>query len=392
MTRLNRSSKTLIFIAGIALLGGSYYYSQNSHNKEKSVASPAKTPVQIVKTTLAEKKSIPITLYANGYVTPIKTVDVRPQIQNVVRAIHVKEGQEVKAGQLLLTLDGRNDTFNLEKAQAQLAKDKSDLQEAEGVLQRNLELLKKNFISPAMIDTLRSRVASLQSIVRADQAAISSGNVVLGYNKIHASISGKVGAINVHEGSLAQPAGLPMLSIAQLDPITISFAVPERELSAIIATYPKGDAPVFASLPGMPESAPLKGKLVFIDNSSDAQTGTIKMKAEFANPRRLLWPGVFANLHLISRTLKDAIVVPAQAIVTGPTEQFVYLVQADQTVKIQKINLLAIENGQAAVTGLNAGDRVVLEGGQNLRPGNKIKEMSSSQTGAGNKNAAPKSA
>jgi multidrug efflux system membrane fusion protein len=163
-----------------------------------------------------------------------------------------------------------------------------------------------------------------------------------------------------------------MLTISQLDPIAVSFAVPERELEFITTTYPDGKAPVFAQLAGNKETA---GKLVFIDNSADQQSGTIKMKAQFANQDRLMWPGSYVNVRLVLRTLPDAVVIPAQAVVTGPTDTFVYAVQKDDTVTIQKINAAAIESGLAAVTGVAVGARVVVEGSQNLRPGSKIKEM-----------------
>lgn len=341
-------------------------------SKAETTAQQARTPVQIVKTGVVEKKSIPLTVNANGYVTAINTVDVRPQVQNVVRAIPITEGQDVRPGQLLFTLDERNDLANVEKAKAQLARDRADLTDAETALKRNQELLAKNFIAQAVVDTAHSKVESLRSTVQADIAALQSSNIVLGYNRISASIGGRIGAINVHPGSLAQPAGTPMVTISQLDPIAIGFSVPERELSHITASYPNGGAPVIATLANNKE---LTGKLVFIDNAVDQQSGTIRMKAQFANADRFLWPGAFVNVRLISRTLPDAVVIPAQAIVTGPTEKFVYVVQPDESVKSQRIDVVAIADGQAAVSGVPTGARIVIEGAQNLRPKSKVKEM-----------------
>lgn len=332
----------------------------------------SRNPVQVIKSGVATQKSIPITVYSNGYVTAFKTVDVRPQIQNIVRTVHVVEGQDVRSGQLLFTLDQRNDASNVDKMQAQVARDRADLADAENTLKRNQELLAKKFVSQSVVDTARSKVDALRSTLRADQAAVQSGNIALGYNQIKASISGRIGTISVHAGSLAQPSGLPMLTISQIDPITVSFALPERELSHIIATYPKGDAPVIARLANDKE---VEGKLIFIDNTSDTQTGTIRMKARFANADRAMWPGTFVNVRLISRRLPDAVVIPAQAIVTGPVDKSVYVVQSDDSVTIQKINVLTIEQGQAAVSGLAAGARIVIEGSQNLRPGAKVREM-----------------
>ncbi|CAN5175877.1 efflux RND transporter periplasmic adaptor subunit [soil metagenome] len=363
-------------IAAIVAAGvGGYFIWQGMH---AAPAKPAKAPVQIVKTSVAAKKPIPITITSNGYVTAIETVDVRPQVQNVVRAVHVKEGQDVRAGQLLFTLDERSDLSNVDKARAQIARDRADLTEAEMNLKRNQELVAKNFVSSAVVDTARAKVESLRATLRADEAATQSSNVQLSYNRISASISGRIGSISVHPGSLAQPTGPAMLTISQLDPISIAFSVPERELSAIRTTYPNGGAPVTAQLG---EGRELVGKLVFIDSGSDSQSGTIKLKAEFANKGHPLWPGAYVNVRMVSRTLTDAVVIPAQAVVTGPVEQFVYVVEPDEVVKIQKIQVVAIEEGQAAVTGLAAGARVVVEGSQNLRPGSKVKEMQIDKAG-----------
>jgi RND family efflux transporter MFP subunit len=366
-----RVKRHYFFIAiGLLIIGLGTYLGVAS--KSEPIPKQTRSAVQVIKSGLAEQKSIPLMVSANGYVTAINTVDVRPQVQNVVRAIHVTEGQDVRPGQKLFTLDERNDFANVDKAKAQLARDRADLADAEATLKRNQELLAKNFISQAVVDTARNKVASLNGTVQADAAAIQSSSVALSYNQISASIGGRIGAISVHPGSLAQPTGTPMVTISQLDPIAVSFAVPERELAHITASYPNGNAPVVVQLPNNKE---LNGKLVFIDNTVDSQSGTIRMKAQFANPDRLLWPGAFVNVRLISRTLPDAVVIPAQAIVTGPEDKFVYVVQPDGSVKVQKIGVAAIENGQAAVSGLPAGVRVVVEGAQNLRSNSKVKEM-----------------
>ena len=371
--------KYLFISAAVVALGVGTYLALRP--KTESAVPKMRNPVQTVKTVIAEQKSIPLTLNVNGNVSAINTVDVRPQIQNIVRAIHVSEGQEVRAGQLLFTLDARSDSSSVEKAQAQLAKDRADLADAETALKRNQDLLAKNFVSPAVVDTARSRAEVARSVVRADQASIEAGNIALGYNRISASISGRIGAINVHPGSLAQPSGTPLLTISQLDPIAVSFAVPEQELANIVASYPQLDAPVFVQLADNKE---VQGTLSFIDNATDSATGTIRMKAQFANRQKLLWPGSFVKVRLISRTLPAAIVVPAQAVITGPSEQFVYVVQPDESVQPQKVAILAVEDGLAAVSGLEAGKRVVLEGAQNLRPGAKVKEAQAADAGQDN--------
>ncbi|TCS35717.1 RND family efflux transporter MFP subunit [Paucimonas lemoignei] len=339
--------------------------------KPEGQSQKPRSQVQTIKSVQAQKKSIPVMVRANGYVTAINTVEVRPQVQNVVRAIHVREGQEVKAGQLLFTLDPRSDEAAVANARAQLSRNRAALAEAEATLRRNQDLLAQQFISQAAVDTARSQVEALRGAVQGDEATIRASRVALGHNTIAASIAGRIGAISVRPGSLAQPTGNPMLTISQLDPIAVSFSVAEKELSHILASYPKGDAPVVAQLANGTE---IKGKLVFIDNAADTQTGTVRMKAEFANADHRMWPGNYVAVRMVARTLPDAVVVPAQAVVTGPERQFIYVVSQDETVKARNIEVLTIEQGQAAVAGIEPGARVVVEGTQNLRPGSKVQE------------------
>lgn len=367
--------KTLIGVVVLAVCAGAYFILQPSAGKN---AAQPQVPVQVIKSAVAEQKSIAVTLRANGYVTAINTVDVRPQVQNIVRVVHVKEGQDVRAGQLLFTLDERSDQSNVAKARAEVAANRADLLEAELALKRNEELRAQNFVSQAVVDTARSRVESLRSTMEANLAATQGSSIALGYNRITASIAGRIGLINVHPGSLAQPTGDPMLTIYQMDPIAVSFSIPERELANIRASYPNGDAPVTAQVAGQ---EPLQGKLIFIDNAADPQTGTIRMKAQFANADLKLWPSGFVNVSLVSRTLPDAVLIPAQGVVTGPTEKFVYVVQPDDTVKEQKISVVYIDGGFAAVTGLAAGTRVAVEGTQNLRAGGKVREAEAPKAG-----------
>ena len=175
-----------------------------------------------------------------------------------------------------------------------------------------------------------------------------------------------------------------MVTISQLDPIAVSFTLPERELANITATYPQGNAPVNVQVPGQPK---VTGKLIFIDNTADTQSGTIRMKAQFDNATKKLWPGSFVSVNMVSRNVTNAVLVPAQAVVTGPEYKFIYVVQADDTVREQKIEVVAIEDGRAAVNGLAANARVVVEGTQNLRAGGKISEAKD-KSPAGTKPAA----
>jgi membrane fusion protein, multidrug efflux system len=365
---MHANTKRLLIGAGIVVVAAGAYF--GLRDRTDANAGKQRNPVQIVRTALAEKKAIPVTVTANGNVSALNSVEVRPQVQSVVREIHVREGQDVRAGQLLFTLDERGDVSNLDKAKAQVARDRADLADAELALKRNQELLAKGFVSQSVVDSARNKVESLRGTLQADQANVQANNVAVSYNRITAGITGRLGVINAHVGSLAQPSA-PLVTIAQIDPIAVTFSIPENELTHVTSSYPKGDAPVVAQLTSGKE---VGGKLIFIDNAVDQQTGTIRMKAQFANADHALWPGAFVNVRLVSRTLPDAVVVPAQAVVTGPTDQFIYVVQPDSTVKMQKVAVNAVENGQAAVTGIAPGAKVVVEGAQNLRPNSKVKE------------------
>jgi RND family efflux transporter MFP subunit len=367
-----RSARSTILIAALLVMaagGGAYYY-----QTRPAPAAAKAAPAQSIKSGVAQQKDVAIIVRANGYVSALNTVDVRPQTQNIVRQVHVVEGQDVRAGQLLFTLDQRSDTSAVDRARAQVARGRADLVEAESALRRNEELASKNFVSAAVVDTARSKVEALRGTLQADEATIRSSAIALGNNRIVATMDGRIGTLSVHAGSLALPSGPPMLTISQLDPITVTFALPERELSILLATYPKGNAPVTAVLAG---ERRVQGELIFIDSASDPQSGTIKMKARFANAQRQMWPGTFVNVTLVSRTLPQAVVIPAQSIITGPTEKFVYVIRPDNTVAAQKVTVENIEDGQAAVSGLKAGERIVVEGAQNLRPGTRVKETQS---------------
>jgi RND family efflux transporter MFP subunit len=375
MHRKLKNRVVVVVILGVCSAGFAWYFV-----KLQKIKKPKAETIQVVKTALANQQTMPINLFANGYVTAINTVDIRPQVQNIVREVHVQEGQDVRAGQLLISLDQRTELSGIDRALAQVARDRADLADAEATLSRNQELLAKKFIAQAVIDTARSKVEALRGTLAADQAAVKSSRIALDNSLVRASISGRIGLITVHPGSLAQPTALPMLTISQLDPIAVSFTLPERELSNLRVTYPQGNAPVNAQVAGAGE---VSGKLIFIDNAADAQTGTIRMKARFSNAERHMWPGTFVSVRLVSRSLPEAIVVPAQAVVTGPVDKFIYLVQANNQVTMQKVTVVAIENGKAAVTGIVAGARVVVEGAQNLRTGATVKETQSAAGGGG---------
>jgi RND family efflux transporter MFP subunit len=322
---------------------------------------------------------VDVMLEATGTVTALNSVDIRPQVSSVITRVNIREGQFVKADDVLFTLDARNDQVNLTKAQAQLAKDLAALADAQRQLARNRDLLAQNFISQGAVDTSQAQVDSQQAVVSADRAAIEAAKVGLGYNRITAPAAGRAGAINVYAGTTVQPGGTSLVTITQLDPIAVSFSLPQRHLGDALQTMRSGGGKVVAELPEARKS--LVGKLQFVDNVVDANSGTVKVKAQFDNAGEVLWPGAFVNVRLAVRTLKGAIVVPQAAVIQGPRGTIVYIVDAQDKAVARPIELLYASGLDAAVSGVQAGEKVVVDGRQNLRAGALVAERAASAAG-----------
>jgi RND family efflux transporter MFP subunit len=368
------------WIAGVVLLAaavGGWWWMGNSKNQDAQAAKRPGNAVPVV-TARAESRDVPIKLRANGIVTALQTVDLRAQITSTVREVHIREGQDVKKGELLFSLDARAEEANIRKAEAQVEKDRADLATAGRDLERQRELFRQKFISQAALDVVQNKVDTLKGQLAVDQAAAESMRVARAYTEIRAPFAGRTGAIPVRAGSLVQPSqnttasAPPLVTVTQIDPISIAFTLPEQELPTLQQAMRGGGVPVSASSPSATQV--FKGRITFVDNAVDTATGTIRLKAEFANPQGHLWPGMYVNVELSPRTLTAATVVPAQAVQTGPENRFVYVVGEDRKVASKTVKLAYLDDGVAAVTGIKPGDRVVAEGAQNLRPGSTVIE------------------
>jgi RND family efflux transporter MFP subunit len=342
-----------------------------------AAASGAGAPVS-VSSVRAVAKNVDVMLEATGTISALNSVDIRPQVASVITQVNIREGQFVKAGQLLFTLDARNDQVNLAKAKAQLARDQAALADAQRQLSRSRELLGQGFISQGAVDTNQTLVDTQQAVVTADRAAIQAALVGLSYNRIVAPAAGRAGAINVYAGSTVQPAGTALVTITQLDPIAVAFSLPQRHLDDALQALRGGGGKVVAVLPEA--RGEVVGKLQFVDNLVDANSGTVKVKAQFDNAKEALWPGGFVTVRLAVRTLKDAIVVPQAAVIQGPRGSIVYTIDADNKAVSKRVDVLYAQGPDAVASGVAAGDRVVVDGRQNLRPGVRVVERAA--TGA----------
>lgn len=335
-------------------------------------AGAASAPPVSVSTVVAERRDWPLQIAANGSVTPLNAVEIRAQVSAVVTKVHIREGQFVKAGEPLFTLDARADEANLAKAQAQLERDRAALADAERQLARSRDLLNQKFVSQSAVDANLTLVETQQAVVNADLAAIAAAKVSLGYSRIVAPSAGRAGAIDVFVGSLVQPSSPPLVTITQLDPIAVAFTLPQRDLPGVLAALRAGNAPVQATLPD--NGGELVGRLAFVDNAVDAASGTVKVKAVFDNRDLRLWPGAFVNVALSVQTLRGAVVLPQAAIVQGATAKTVFVVGGDAKVTQRTVEVLAAAGTEAAVSGVEPGSRVVVEGKSNLRPGSVVRE------------------
>jgi len=323
----------------------------------------------LVMLATAERQDVPVTVQVNGTVVSLNSVDLRPQVTNTVDAVHVKEGQFVKEGQLLFTLDDRNDQANLARAQAQQKRDEATLADLERQYKRSQELLAQNFISKSASDATLSQLEAQRAAVAADRAAVQSAQVALSYTKLRAPIAGRIGAVNIYPGTLVQPT-LSLVTITQLDPIAVSFPVPEANLQDLLAAA-RTRAKVEAVVAGRGEA--LQGTLDFVDNTVDPQIGTVRAKAVFDNADQGLWPGQFVGTRITVRMLNGVTVVPAAALMMLTEGTSLYVVDPAGTASHRKVKALHTFGTKVAVSGVEPGEQVVIEGSQNVRPGGKVR-------------------
>ena len=334
-------------------------------------AAAAPAPPVTVTTVKVEMKDLAVRLRSAGVVTPIRTVDVKPQVNSVITKVNVKDGQYVKAGDLLFSLDARTEEANIAKAQAQLAKDSAALADAQRQLRRAQDLLARQFISQGSVDTNLAAVESWQATVNADKAAIDATRVAQSYARISAPQSGRVGVVNVSAGSAVEANKTVLVTITQISPIAVTFTLPQRNIADALAGLQKDGAPVTATLPD--NGGTFKGKLQFVDSAVDTASGVVKAKAYFKNDDEKLWPGAFVEVQQVLREVKDALVVPQAAVIYGARGTTVYVVENGKAV-VRPVKVLQPQGAEVAVSGVEAGESVVLDGKQNLRPGSAVVE------------------
>ncbi len=318
------------------------------------------------------ERVMPVTLHAVGTVQASSTVDIRAQVTGQLLTVGFVEGQDVKAGDTLFTLDPRPFETALNQAKSLLAKDTAQANNAQELLRRSEELLSKGLVPTADRDTLASNLAALRGTLAADNFAIENAQLQLQYAKITAPVSGRTGALLVHQGALVRANDTtPLVTINQTTPIQVAFSVPSRVLPQL--RKPAGGAlKVFASIPGS-GGAQASGTLGFIDSSVDSGTDTIRVKGTFANADHQLWPGQYVDVTLQLSVEPHAIVIPTAALQTSQQGQFVYVVQPNQTVDVRPVRVAWTDGDTTVIaSGLTTNDQVVTDGQLRLVPGAKI--------------------
>jgi membrane fusion protein, multidrug efflux system len=333
-------------------------------------ASGAPVPVA---TAVVAQKAMPIDISVIGTAEPFSTVSMHAQITGELTSVNFKEGDDVRKGQVLFTLDRRPLEGALLQAQANLERDVAQAANAKSQAQRYLELADRGIATKEQVETSRTSATALDATVGADRAAVENARVQLQYATIASPISGRTGALMVHAGNLVRANDTtPLVVINQVTPINVSFSIPEGRLAELKRYLAAGSLKVAARPPNDERAAAL-GRISFVDNQVDPSTGTIRVKGSFANEDRRLWPGQFVNVIVTLTTDPAAVVVPTTAVQAGQQGQYVFVVKSDQTAELRTVTVArTVANESIIRQGVTPGETVVTDGQLRLVPGSRV--------------------
>jgi multidrug efflux system membrane fusion protein len=386
MANLKRTGFAVVGALCLAAAGGYFYLEQAPHDGARAAASSTARPAVPVTVATAEARDVPVYLRGLGNVQAYKTVAVKSRVDGQIVNISFEEGQDVKAGDPLFQIDPRPFQAMLDQAQANLKKDEAQLEGAQLDLDRYAKLIPSGFQSKQSYDQQKATVDSLKAAIQSDKAQIDNAKLNLAYADIRAPIDGRTGQRLVDLGNLIQAnQNTTLVTITQIKPIYVNFTVPQYANHNLRKNQSKSPLTVIAY--SADDSYKLaEGELTLVDNQIDTQTGTLRLKATFANTDEKLWPGEFVNVHLQLAVRKDAVTVPQRVVMQGAAGPYAYVIKADNTAERRAIEVEATQDGISVIgKGIAVGEKVVVDGQYRLSNGSpvRIDQPSASPPAAG---------
>jgi multidrug efflux system membrane fusion protein len=370
--------KRLVLIALLVVaVACGYFFRDVFFGASNETRSARPAPAQLVVADVATQSPTPILVTAIGTVQSIATVMIKSRIDGEIAKVNFEEGQEVKEGDILFTLDDRALRAQVQQAEANLERDRAQLERNQLEVKRQTELAGRGVASAQKLEDVKTSVAVSDATVRASEATAENARVNLNYTTIRAPITGRTGSVALKRGNVVKavdtaPTVMPLVTITQLRPIYVALTVAERYLADLRTAMAEGPVPAVVTVPSQPQ-APVTGTLTFIDNQVDVATGTILLRAKFANDDDRLWPGQFVNVTLTLGTQENAVVVPSGAIQVGPNGPYVFVIRQDSTVELRLVKPDRIVGGKTVVAeGIAAGERVVVDGQLRLGNGTRV--------------------
>jgi len=402
----------LALLVALALVAGACSKKAESKAEPKGGAAQRQPPVPVA-VAVVEQKSMPVQIQAIGSVEAFTVVSVKAQVGGELVRVHLKEGQDVKKGDLLFTIDRRPFQAALAQAQATMAQHQAQVLQAEATMARDhaqlenarveearyKKLVAGGFVAreqydqfltalktaEATLEADQAAVATAKALVRADEQLVETAKINLAYTEIKSPVDGRTGSLMLHEGNVVRSGGTSdstLLVINQIQPIYVSFTVPQQQLSEIKRYMQAGTLGVEALPAG--EKRPERGVVTFVDNAIDPATGTVRLKASFPNAEKRLWPGQFANVTLTLTVDPAALVVPSQAVQTGAQGPFVFVVKPDSTVETRRVVVARTQGSDSVIaSGLQAGEQVVTDGQPRLSQGARVEVRGAPGKGGG---------
>lgn len=339
-----------------------------------SKSDPPRQPSVPVSVTTVKRSSVPYVVTANGVAEPMQTVAVEAQVNGLLNRVTFAEGQPVQAGQILFEIDSRPYVAVLDQARAQLVRDEAQAANARRDAARYAALVKEGYVTGSQADQAEATAASAVATVAADRANVSKAALDVANCTIRAPISGRTGSLLVRQGNLVKAnSNPPLVVINQIQPILVRFAIPQSQLPDIQKYYRGGNALQVRATPAEGSGVPLMGTLAFIDNNVDSTTGTVLLKARFANPEATLWPGQYTNVALQLFVDPNALTLPAAAVITGQQGTYVYTIDSAGGAKQRPVQVSRTVDSLSVISsGLNEGEKVVVDGQSRLIPGSKV--------------------